>query len=138
MFIGKPFRYMFFLIYQWNEEHAISGKVPNAVAGVAFLLGLNVLAALQLMLLLQINNFATQLLKLNARLTAIVIFIPLCWIIWWLFVASDSYKKFIGEFQTKSTQRLTKRNVIFALYVVFTVCLPFCMQALIRTMRPYG
>ena len=135
MLLGKPFRYMFFVIYRWNEEHGISGKILNAVAGAAFLLGLNVLAGLQLMLLFQINNFATQLLKMNARLTAIIVFIFLCGIIWWLFVASGSYKKFAGEFDTKSERRLLRGNIIFASYVVFTVCLPFFVHALIRATR---
>jgi len=138
MLLGKPFRYMFFVIYRWNEEHGISGKMLNAVAGVAFLLGLNVLAGLQLMLLFQINNFATQLLKINARLTATIIFIFLCGIIWWLFIASGSYKKLAGEFETKSEQRSLRGNIIFGSYVVFTVCLPFLVHGFIRATRPNG
>jgi hypothetical protein len=82
MSLGKPFRNMFFVIYQWNEKHRIRGSIINGVAGAVSLLALNVFFGIQLLLLFHVSNFATQMLELNARLTAIIIFIPLFGIVW--------------------------------------------------------
>jgi heme/copper-type cytochrome/quinol oxidase subunit 4 len=133
MSIGKPFRYLFFAIYLWNERHGIAGKlVVNAVVGVAFLLGMNVLVGLQLMLFFHVDNYATQMLALNARLTAIIVFIPLCGVLWQLFVANGSYKQFGKEFATTSERRIRMRRLIFTTYVVVTICAPLFVRALIN------
>jgi hypothetical protein len=132
MSLGKPFRYLFFVIYQWNEKHGIRGSIINGVAGAVCLLALNVFLGLQLMLLFHETNFATQMLKLDARLTAVIIFIPLYGIIWQLFVASGSYKNFGAEFYTTSVRRIRVRGIIFATYVVLTFCAPLFLKTLIH------
>jgi hypothetical protein len=132
MSLGKPFRYMFFVIYQWNEKHGIRGSIINGVAGAVSLLALNVFFGIQLLLLFHVSNFATQMLELNARLTAIIIFIPLFGIVWQLFVANGSYKKFGTEFDTRSERRIRMRKVMFTTYVVLTICAPLFVKTLIH------
>jgi hypothetical protein len=131
MSLGKPFRYLFFVIYQWNEKHSIRGSIINGVAGAVSLLALNVFLGLQLMLLFHATNFATQMLKLDARLTAIIIFIPLYGIVWQLFVANGSYKNFGTEFKTTSQRRIRMRRIMFTSYVVLTICAPVFVKMLI-------
>jgi hypothetical protein len=132
MSLGKPFRYMFFVIYQWNEKRSIRGSIINGVAGAVSLLALNVFLGLQLMLLFHVTNFATQMLELNARLTAISIFIPLYGIVWQLFVANGSYKNFGTEFNTASERRIRKRRIMFTTYVVLTICAPLFVKTLMH------
>jgi hypothetical protein len=132
MLLGKPFRYMFFVIYQWNEKHSIRGSIINGVAGAASLLALNVFLGLQLMLLFRVTNFATQMLELNARLTAIIIFIPLYGIVWQRFVANGSYKDFGTEFNAVSERRIRMRKIMFRTYVVLTICAPLFVKTLMH------
>jgi hypothetical protein len=131
MSFGKPFRYLFFVIYQWNEKHSIRGSIINGVAGVVSLLALNVFLGLQLMLLFHVTNFATQMLKLDARLTAIIIFIPLYCVVWQLFVANGSYKNFAAEFDATSERRTLMRRIMFTAYVVLTICSPLFVKMMI-------
>lgn len=130
MSLGKPFRYLFFVIYQWNEKHNIRGSLINGAAGVVFLLALNVFLGLQLMLFFHVTNFATKMLKLDARLTAIIIFIPLYGIVWQLFVANGSYKNFGAEFDTTSARRMCVRGIMTSAYVLLTLCAPLFVKAL--------
>jgi hypothetical protein len=132
MSLGKPFRYLFFVIYQWNEKHGIRGSLINGVAGAVCLLTLNVFLGLQLMLLFHVTNFATQMLKLDVRLTAALVFIPLYGIVWQLFVANGSYKSFGTEFETTSARRIRARRIIFATYLVLTFCAPLFLKTMIR------
>jgi hypothetical protein len=132
MSLGKPIRYLFFVIYHWNEKHGIRGSIINGVAGAVSLLALNVFFGLQLMLLFHVTNFATQMLKLDARLTAIIIFIPLYGIVWQLFVANGSYKNFGAEFDTTSERRIRTRRIMFTAYVVLTICAPLYVKTLIH------
>jgi hypothetical protein len=132
MSLGKPFRYLFFVIYQWNEKHSIRGSAINGVAGAVSLLALNVFLGLQLMLLSHVANFATQMLKLDARLTAIIIFIPLYCVVWRLFVANGSYKKFGAEFYTTSERRIRTRRIMFTIYIVLTICSPLFVKMMIH------
>jgi hypothetical protein len=132
MSVGKPFRYLFFVIHQWNENHSIRGSTINGAAGTVSLLTLNVFLGLQLMLLFHVTNFATQMLKLDPRLTAIIIFIPIYGIVWRLFVANGSYKNFGTEFDSTSARRIRVRRVMFITYVVLTICAPLVLKTLIH------
>jgi protein-S-isoprenylcysteine O-methyltransferase Ste14 len=95
--LGKPFRYLFFAILQWQEGQRAWYPASIAIAIIALLGSLNVFVIVQVLQLCGICNSLFVVRDL-AKLFVMGCYILIASITWLLFVRSGTYNNFAVEF----------------------------------------
>jgi hypothetical protein len=136
---GKPFRYLFFAIFEW---HASTARAPNPATMpaviVTMLLSLNILALFQGLLFFGITMPFLKTIPDLKRLLGFSCYLLIGGIVWAAFVRNKAYLHFEAEFATTSERRKKVRTAALGLYIALSICLPFALNLLWQNARIHG
>lgn len=133
MLIGKPIRFLFFIILKWQTAtRPAANPTIWATVIVTILLSLNILVVIQLLLWRSGASFIFRGAPNLARLLGYFCFALVAGFTWMSLVQSGRYKRLEQEFATASERRQMIRRIAFTLYLIVSTCLPFILKALLH------
>lgn len=126
------FKYLFYRIYSWELKTSGESNDPhyNALLGVSFLMGCNLIAIMQLFSIVFFNTpFPTT--KNNLlKLLIIVVGLIVLFVNYLLFIKGGKHRELADLFKHETTTKRTSRTIKITLYVSLSFLIPVLIALL--------